>query len=81
MNERLSSSRSRLQAMADVVVPPEVTAEVTQILSNLVLGDNGLKSRYVPPNLHLLAVLERVQVRSRPSTKVSHRLWRLLAIA
>ena len=36
MNERLSSSRSRLQAMADVVVPPEVTAEVTQILSNLV---------------------------------------------
>ena len=36
--------------MADVVVPPEVTAEVTQILSNLVLGDNQIRSRCVSPS-------------------------------
>ena len=37
--------------MTDVIVPPEVTAEVTHILSNLVLGDNNLRSSYV----HVLA--------------------------
>ena len=35
----------RQTAMADVLVPPEITAEVTQILSNLVLGDNLIRSR------------------------------------
>lgn len=29
------------------VVPPEITAELTQILSNLVLGDNEIRSRCV----------------------------------
>lgn len=29
----------------DAVVPPEVTAELTQILSNLVLGDNQIRSK------------------------------------
>ena len=33
--------------MGDVLVPPEITAEVTQILSNLVLGDNVIRSRSV----------------------------------
>ena len=31
----------------EAVVPPQVTAELTQILSNLVLGDNELRARYV----------------------------------
>lgn len=31
------------------VVPPQITAELTQILSNLVLGDNEIRSRYVSP--------------------------------
>ncbi len=35
--------------MADVAVPAEVTAEITQILSNLVLGHNALRHRYVAP--------------------------------
>lgn len=46
-----SSSLSRilqlLFAMGDVLVPPEITAEVTQILSNLVLGDNAIRTRQV----------------------------------
>jgi len=29
------------------VVPPEITAELTQILANLVLGDNEIRSKYV----------------------------------
>ena len=29
----------------DTVVPPQVTAELTQILSNLVLGDNEIRSK------------------------------------
>ena len=47
---RLSFSPSsfRLAAMTDVAVPPEVTAEITQILSNLVLGDNHLRTTSVP---------------------------------
>ena len=28
------------------VVPPQITVELTQILSNLVLGDNEIRSRY-----------------------------------
>lgn len=40
----------------DALVPPDVTAELTQILSNLVLGDNEIRSKYVfspflPPHL------------------------------
>lgn len=31
----------------DPVVPPEIAAELTQILSNLVLGDNEIRSKYV----------------------------------
>jgi hypothetical protein len=31
----------------DALVPPDVTAELTQILSNLVLGDNEIRSKYV----------------------------------
>jgi hypothetical protein len=31
----------------DPVVPQEITAELTQILSNLVLGDNEIRSKYV----------------------------------
>lgn len=38
----------QLLAMGDVLVPPEITAEVTQILSNLVLGDNAIRTRQVP---------------------------------
>jgi importin-5 len=29
----------------DFLVPPDVTAELTQILSNLVLGDNEIRSK------------------------------------
>ena len=43
-----SPSSFRLAAMTDVAVPPEVTAEITQILSNLVLGDNHLRTTSVP---------------------------------
>ena len=38
---------TRLSQM-DPVVPQEVTAELTQILSNLVLGDNQIRSKYDP---------------------------------
>jgi hypothetical protein len=31
----------------EAVVPAEITAELTQILSNLVLGDNEIRSKYV----------------------------------
>lgn len=31
----------------DTIVPPEITAELTQILSNLVLGDNQIRSKYI----------------------------------
>lgn len=31
----------------DANVPQQVTAELTQILSNLVLGDNEIRSKYV----------------------------------
>jgi hypothetical protein len=34
----------------DALVPPDVTAELTQILSNLVLGDNEIRSKYVFPH-------------------------------
>ncbi|PIL26735.1 hypothetical protein GSI_11149 [Ganoderma sinense ZZ0214-1] len=53
--------------MSDVVVPPEVTAEVTQILSNLVLGDNQIRSSAEKavderlaqtPELYLLAIAQ-----------------------
>jgi hypothetical protein len=31
----------------DALVPPDVSAELTQILSNLVLGDNEIRSKSV----------------------------------
>ena len=34
----------------DALVPPDVTAELTQILSNLVLGDNEIRSKYATPH-------------------------------
>lgn len=33
----------------EAVVSPEITAELTQILSNLVLGDNDIRQKYVFP--------------------------------
>ena len=42
-----SATDWRQTAMADVLVPREITAEVTQILSNLVLGDNQIRSTSV----------------------------------
>ncbi|KAI0364989.1 ARM repeat-containing protein [Pilatotrama ljubarskyi] len=53
--------------MADVLVPPEITQEVTQILSNLVLGDNAIRSSAEKavndrleqtPELYLLAIAQ-----------------------
>lgn len=35
----------------DAIVPPEVTAELTQILSNLVLGDNQIRAKCVFLNI------------------------------
>jgi hypothetical protein len=37
-----------LSSIMDFLVPPDVTAELTQILSNLVLGDNEIRSKYLP---------------------------------
>jgi hypothetical protein len=38
----------------DALVPPDVSAELTQILSNLVLGDNEIRSKSVfSPTLFL----------------------------
>ncbi len=34
----------------DALVPPDVTTELTQILSNLVLGDNEIRSKYATPH-------------------------------
>ncbi|KAI0712867.1 armadillo-type protein, partial [Cerioporus squamosus] len=51
----------------DVAVPPEVTAEITQILSNLVLGDNAIRQSAEQavderlahtPELYLLAIAQ-----------------------
>ena len=42
-----SSPAQRTPPLAmDALVPPDVTAELTQILSNLVLGDNEIRSKY-----------------------------------
>lgn len=41
----------------EAIVPPEVTAELTQILSNLVLGDNQIRSKCVHPFLSLLLLV------------------------
>jgi hypothetical protein len=46
------------------VVPPQITAELTQILSNLVLGDNEIRARYciissLEPNVLLNIALVR----------------------
>ncbi|KAH9167134.1 ARM repeat-containing protein [Lactarius sanguifluus] len=55
------------------LVPPDVTAELTQILSNLVLGDNEIRSKLVVvderlshrPDVYLLAL---TQFATRPDT-------------
>ena len=39
----------------EAIVPPEVTAELTQILSNLVLGDNQIRSKCVYLSIPLLS--------------------------
>ncbi|KAI0644761.1 hypothetical protein C8Q79DRAFT_967516 [Trametes meyenii] len=53
--------------MGDVLVPAEITQEVTQILSNLVLGDNQIRSSAEKavndrlehtPELYLLAIAQ-----------------------
>ena len=31
----------------EAVVPQEITTELTQILANLVLGDNNIRTKYV----------------------------------
>ncbi len=38
----------------DARVPPDVTAELTQILSNLVLGDNEIRSKYATAPSHFI---------------------------
>lgn len=46
----------------EAVVPAEITAELTQILSNLVLGDNEIRSKCVLPvtlDRHHLSILLR----------------------
>lgn len=40
----------------EAIVPPEVTAELTQILSNLVLGDNQIRSKCVYLSIPLLLI-------------------------
>ena len=42
------SRRLRTPKIMESVVPPQITAELTQILSNLVLGDNEIRAKYVP---------------------------------
>jgi hypothetical protein len=39
-----------MNSTMESVVPAEITTELTQILSNLVLGDNEIRSKYVPPS-------------------------------
>lgn len=45
-----------LLAMGDVLVPPEITAELTQILSNLVLGDSAIRTRQVLRSASILSL-------------------------
>lgn len=45
-----------LLAMDDVLVLPEITAEVTQILSNLVLGDSAIRTRQVLRSASILSL-------------------------
>jgi hypothetical protein len=60
----------------DALVPPDVTAELTQILSNLVLGDNEIRSKYVfmipslsHPVLHLTQCRGRCRRAPGPQTR------------
>ncbi|TFK64924.1 ARM repeat-containing protein [Pluteus cervinus] len=64
MSHRLKYER---KCAVDAVVPPEITAELTQILSNLVLGDNEIRSNAEKavndrlehtPELYLLALAQ-----------------------
>jgi hypothetical protein len=55
----------------DALVPPDVTAELTQILSNLVLGDNEIRSKYAssssPTPSHIISTLLSAQKPSSTS--------------
>jgi hypothetical protein len=61
----------------DALVPPDVTSELTQILSNLVLGDNEIRSKYVfhrlPPSFvsHLLKVQRLSSMSDWPTDQMS----------
>lgn len=46
----------------DTIVPPEITAELTQILSNLVLGDNQIRSKYGHLSSHFVALTDFFEV-------------------
>jgi hypothetical protein len=53
----------------DALVPPDVTAELTQILSNLVLGDNEIRSKCATsspstPSYHHLSLLSAQRLSS-----------------
>ena len=43
----MSAVCTRPLTSMEPLVPPDVTAELTQILSNLVLGDNEIRSKLV----------------------------------
>ncbi|EIW51446.1 uncharacterized protein TRAVEDRAFT_54563 [Trametes versicolor FP-101664 SS1] len=73
--------------MGDVLVPPEITAELTQILSNLVLGDSAIRTRQVLRSASILSSPSAKRVCLRSAEKaVNDRLEQtpelyLLAIA
>lgn len=57
----------------EAVVPQEITAELTQILANLVLGDNQIRSKYVLPAITNDSCTNWILVQKRRSTIVSLR--------
>ena len=60
----------------EAVVPPEITAELTQILSNLVLGDNDIRQKYVHQSVLRveLTPLQRRTCRQRPPRALARAL-------
>lgn len=55
----------------EAVVPPEITAELTQILSNLVLGDNDIRQKYVS-QLILRVELTRHSAENAVNDRLAH---------
>jgi hypothetical protein len=55
----------------EAVVPPEITAELTQILSNLVLGDNDIRQKYVS-QLVLRVELTRYSAENAVNDRLAH---------